>query len=137
MLPTPQRLLPFVALATCLFLISCTTLYTESEGKRRPMTSGEIRQYAEDVFRYHNRVETKLLTALGLADVNGEPRYDALLAAEARMLDACEALNELAIRHRDQKRLGFFKKIRLPRTIAACESETKDVERLLDTLGPK
>jgi len=95
------------------------------------MSRDEMAAHAERVFRRHNQAETRLLSALQSLSIGQPEAYEALLEAEAGMLDACEKLNEFAIRRRDNKRMGIIEKRRIPGTIKACDTQTQIVEELL------
>ena len=97
-----------------------------------PGSRDEIAARAEEVFRRHNQAETKLLSVLPRLAGEQPEAYEALLVAEESMLDACEKLNELAIAHRDNKRVGLKAKSQVPKTIDACEQHTQIVEELLE-----
>lgn len=90
----------------------------------------ELAARAELTFRQHNKVASELLLLVTQLDVNS-PDYQALITAEDDMLVSCQALNDLAIQHRDGKPVGPLRRLRVPKTIENCEDHTQRAQELL------
>jgi hypothetical protein len=105
---------------------------TTAEGERLRVASPEYRDYVEAVFRAQNRVASELAFALEDAPIPPvEPSDRALAAAESRVLAACERLNEVAARRRDEERAGLRRGIAAAREAPRCEAATRAAEAVL------
>ena len=92
--------------------------------------SSDLRQRAQDVFRYHNQLVSQLI--LLSSDVSlTEARMSELEQAEAIMVRACKPLNQVAAKVRDGEKPGIFPRLNVPRTLNECERQTKAVEKML------
>lgn len=131
---TRHRLLSAVVLSLALAGLSACVGYGSMDGQGKRMSREEMTVHVEHVFRRHNQVETRLLSVLQILNGRIPPSYEALLQAEADMLDACDELNEFAIRRRDDRRIGIVAKWRIPRSTQDCERKTQVVEELLDEI---
>lgn len=131
---TRHRLLSAVVLSLALAGLGACVGLGRIDGQGKRMSREEMTVHAEHVFRRHNQAETRLLSALHILNEQYPRSREALLQAEADMLDACDELNELAIRRRDNKRIGFVARWRIPRSIQDCERQTRVVEELLDEI---
>lgn len=128
----PSRLRISVAgLALALTLGGCATVET-LDGRRLRVTSGEFRDYAQAVFRRHNRVVSDLLNALDVLERDEPALHARLLAAEAAMLKACAALNERALAARDQDDGASRARVAVARSVPRCDEQTRAVEKLLE-----
>lgn len=95
------------------------------------VSTATLRADAEAVFREHNRVAGEIMFVLAELRPD-DPNAVALTKADNAMLDACQALNDLAIAHRDQRQTGVTLGLRLPATIDACRETTAAAAVLLD-----
>lgn len=111
-------------------LSGCATVET-ADGDRLRMTSAEYRAYVETVFRAQNRVASDLAFALEDA-APGESSELALAAAEARLLEECASLNEIATRRRDDERTGLRRGVAAARAAPRCEAATRAAEGVLE-----
>jgi len=92
--------------------------------------SSDLRQRAQDVFRYHNQLVSQLIL-LSSDDSLSEARLIELEQAEAIMSKACKPLNQVAAKVRDGGNAGIGKRLNVPRTLNECERQTKAVEKIL------
>jgi hypothetical protein len=115
-----MRIVRFVAPWALLAILGCAAVPT-ADGERLRLTSDEFREYVERVFREQNRVADALAFAL---EAPGAER-DALAAAEQRLLESCEGVNELATARRDEQRLGLRRSQSAARTVPQCEEATR------------
>jgi hypothetical protein len=123
------------AAATALILLAagCAPV-TTLEGERLSMSSEAFRAYVESVFREQNEVATQLTFVLedeGLTDTD----YDALDAAEAALLSACEGLNEIATARRDRRDLGKLEAARAARRAPQCELAARAARATIASVG--
>lgn len=93
---------------------------TAVDGQRYGVGSEAFRVYAEQVFRAQNLALSELAFALDDASL-GAAALAGLDAAEARLIAACGALNELAVRRRDDRRPGFGQSLEAARSVPECE----------------
>ncbi len=118
----------------CLLAAGCMTQVTP-DGRRLRVDSDEFRDYAQQVFRRHNRALSELMQMQPAA--GDEPaRVAQLEDAEAEMLRQCENLNQLAVAARDQRSDGPARTVELARSVASCDRATRIVETLLDEMSP-
>ena len=94
------------------------------------MTSAEYRDYVETVFRAQNRVASDLAFALADAPAGASSEL-ALAGAEARLLEACASLNEIATLRRDDERAGLKRGVAAGRAAPHCEAATREAEAVL------
>ncbi len=128
--PTKLRI-SAAGLALLLTLGGCATVET-LDGRRLRVTSDEFRDYAQEVFRRHNRVISDLLNALDVLERDEPALHARLLAAEAAMLKACAALNERALAARDQDDGASRARLAVARSVPGCDERTRAVEKLLE-----
>lgn len=121
-------LLLLASTAALTLLAGCATVETV-DGEELRMTSAEYRAYVERVFRAQNRVASDL--AFALEEAPDEPAELAILAAEARLLEECASLNEIATRRRDDERAGLRRGAAAGRAAPRCEDATRDAEAVL------
>ncbi len=123
------RIQPASLLGLALVLTACSTVTTHTpDGRKETRTVEEFRQYAEEVFRRQNEAASAVIFWLDELEDDSPDTYTALEASEARMLQACQALNQVAARRRDQQRVGLGRKRAVVRTIGACEVATQALE---------
>ena len=96
------------------------------DGHRARMSKAAFKVYAEQVFRYQNRIVDRLIRA----DEQGEP--DArLLRAEETMAEACRPLIALVSAKAEHRALEMSDKLEMPRAAPACEQAVVAVDALL------
>jgi len=88
-----------------------------------------LREHVEDIFRRQNNATSEVMM-LSMEEFESEEFID-LTVAEEEMENACAALNEYAVRARDQLSTGFWLKNRVLNSIDECEGATQIVESLL------
>lgn len=93
--------------------------------------SPELAKRSEQAFRTHNTVSSDYLFVLDSLEPESQ-QYQDLSDLEQQMLSACRTLNQLAIDYRDGKRVGFFKKLRVPKTIENCETATSAAQTAIE-----
>ena len=92
--------------------------------------SSDLRQRAQDVFRYHNQLVSQLILLSSDASLT-EATMIELEQAEAVMSKACKPLNQVAAKVRDGGKAGIFPRLNVPRTLNECERQTEAVEKKL------
>jgi hypothetical protein len=113
-----------------LMLAGCVASVETLDGTRHRITSDAFRGYAEHVFREQNRVASDL--AFRMEDEQLAPKdLDLLEQAEARLLEDCRDLNEVAVRRRDGERRRPLADTRAARTVPGCERAVEAVGRML------
>jgi hypothetical protein len=127
---------PATWLCVLLLLVAtggCSMRVITADGTEMGVRSAEFSAYVERVFRAQNRVAGELGFALLDAELAGDDAAVASLeAAEAALLAACQALNELAVTHRDGDRMPRMQALAAARTAPGCEAVTGRVESMLD-----
>lgn len=133
---TPIRNRPLSFLFAALLatgLGACATITTHSAGgKELVMSQEEFAKYVERVFRYHNQIMNELIEVE--ADDALEPseeRSGKLSAAEAKMVEVCEPLNEVVSESLSGESVGLQTQIELIDTVPACEAATRIVDDLI------
>lgn len=116
-------------------LAGCATV-TSVDGERHAISSDAFRSYAETVFRRQNAALSELAFALDGSELAPE-QISALEAVEADLIGTCAALNELAIRRRDNRDVGVRGQLDAARSVPDCERVVIAAERLLVETGPK
>ena len=100
--------------------------------------SQEFRTYARQVFEIHNEAVTKI--AYALDDLESDPdqidRYNGIVDADDRMMDACAELNQLAIARRDDKQVGLSELAGVASSIPDCERATAQATQLISDASP-
>ncbi|MEX2525593.1 MAG: hypothetical protein WD750_11600 [Gammaproteobacteria bacterium] len=89
-------------------------------------TDKDFETYAKDVFRHQNRIGNQLLFLI--MDNNDDER---LLQAEQRLLDACQELNNMAIRKMQRQGTNPITKYKTRLSVKECDQTSRDVELLL------
>jgi len=121
-----QLLLPIKLCLTALLSASMSACITT--------LSADLRQRGEEVFRHHNQLLSELI--LFNADVElSDKQLNSLELSEAKMVEACKPLNQLAAIVRDGGKASLSKRASVPKAISRCELQTQEVERLLSNLS--
>jgi hypothetical protein len=115
---------------SALLLAGCASV-TAVDGQRYAVGSESFRAYAERVFRAQNAA----LSALAFAF--DEPSllpadFVRLEAAESGLIGACGALNEMAVRRRDEQAAGIGQGLEAARSVPGCERAVAIAEGALD-----
>jgi len=123
----------FCALISLGGLPGCALYIKMNDGNRIRTTSAEFSDYAARVFRLHNKVTTDLAYALDEIEFSDESNgaFSRLIDADDRMLQACSAVDDVAIARRDGNRVSLRQLNRAAKFIADCESATIEAERLI------
>lgn len=128
--PATLRRLALFALA--LVLAGCMTITTHTAGgKKMVMTQEEFADYVEHVFRYHNQVMNSLIESAEERGEQDTAEARELSAAEAKMIEICEPLNEVASEALSGKSVGLQTEMELPEAVPACEEASHVVEELI------
>lgn len=96
----------------------------------RFMTTDELRDYSERIFRRHNKVTTRLMMAPPM-DI-GENTRRRIEKAESRMYDACASLNEIASARASGRDVDLALENKVRTTVRSCAKATRRMEDLLD-----
>lgn len=108
------------------------TVERPASGDTEWMSEAEFRDYAEQVLRRQNAVQSELMYLLPKLEDTAPARYERLIEAEERMLEACHPLVTHAVGRMRGAEIGFLDRLRLPSQTVACEQETIRVERRLE-----
>jgi len=122
------------AMTCCGLLIGCAPLIEAPDGHRMRATSSEFRDYVAAVFRRHNRATVAIYDAIEAIPDEASPLIATLDRSDARMMDICELLDQLAIARRDGDDLGFARMKAAAATVPACDEATSKAEILLEQL---
>lgn len=95
------------------------------------MTRAELAEYADRVFREHNRAYSRLIEIGDAIEADDPALHEEIAAAERNMLEACADLNRIAAYRRDQRRPPAYLQRRIPSSIGACEQATRKLLTLL------
>lgn len=118
---------PWVAmLGLTLQLSGCMLLDAQQE-------LDDFSAYAEKVFLHQNAMTDQILEA---ADSLTSAQYTQLSQAELKMHDACQLLNEYAIRERDGLERGLLFRNRVRLSIRGCDESLVKVQQLLQSMNP-
>ncbi len=124
--------------AGLLALAGCAPYITAANGDRMRANSQEFRDYARQVFEMHNEAVTTI--AYALDDLESDPdqidRYNGIVDADDRMMDACAELNQLAIARRDDKQVGLSELAGVASSIPDCERATAQATQLISDASP-
>lgn len=120
------------ALAAAAGLAGCAAVVTAG-GERLSPTSPEFRAYVERVFREQNDIASELAFAIE----DGGPAAASLGEAEQALLRACEGLNEIAARRRDEQRTGARRGLSAARAAPECERATAAAREALTAAEPR
>jgi len=119
------------AIILCAALSGCITTKT-ADGRRLLTGSDSFRVYVEQVFRRQNRVINDLIYLLPEIEQTDGMFYACLTQAESDMLESCRHLNKLAASYRDDRKPGFFKRIKMSRSATGCDRATQKVQATMD-----
>lgn len=90
-----------------------------------------VRERAEEAFRRQNHLSSEFMLAAPEIESKVPAMYESLLVMEKLMLDACQALNTLASKQRDNKPADFDEKTTVISSLEACEQATLVFEESL------
>jgi hypothetical protein len=123
----------FCALISLGGLSGCALYVKMNDGNRIRTTSAEFSDYAARVFRLHNKVTTDLAYTLDEIEFSGESNgaFSRLIDADDRMLQACSAVDDVAIARRDGDRVSLRQLNRAAKFIPDCEKATLDAAKLI------
>lgn len=99
------------------------------------MTPDRLRTYSERVFRYQNRITSRMIMAAFQFDDLTETQRRAIERAERRVNESCSSLNELASARINQEDTGLLLRGEAWMTVRRCEQRTEALEALLDKHG--
>lgn len=100
----------------------------------RFMSTEELRDYSEQVFRHQNRVTTRLMMAPVDSESIGGDDLRRIERAESRMNDACASLNEVASARSAGEDVDIELENRVRRKVRMCAERTEQLEDILDEL---
>ena len=130
---TQQDNVPFrrghraAALAIPLVLCACAGVNTRNAGGEPVRMSREaFAEYAEQTFRYHNRVVNDLITATSFGDESALEDA-ALIHAEERMAARCQPLNNMVTATIEGRELSYWAKVRLLESVPECAAASRAV----------
>ncbi|MGR9090830.1 MAG: hypothetical protein ACU85U_09655 [Gammaproteobacteria bacterium] len=116
------------ALAIPLVLCACAGVNTlNADGEPVRMSREAFAEYAEQTFRYHNRVVNDLITATSFGD-EAVVEDMALLRAEERMAARCQPLNNMVTATIEGRELSYWAKIHLLESVPECADASRTVE---------
>ena len=101
----------------------------------RFMSTDELREYAEEIFREQNRLTTRLMMAPMHNGAVTEPQRRRIEQAEARMNDACASLNAIASARAQGDNIDVELENRVRRDVRTCAQQAERLESLLDQFG--
>lgn len=112
---------------------ACAPYVVTGDGERLRAGSAEFREYAERVFRMHNEVTTSMAYAIDeFEDTDGTDEYhEQLIDADDRMMQACSALDELALARRDGRKVSMKKLLETAERIPGCETASREAASLI------
>ncbi|MFQ6005599.1 MAG: hypothetical protein ACE5OQ_08840 [Woeseia sp.] len=90
-----------------------------------------VRERAEEAFRRQNQLSSEFMLAAPEIENNVPAMYESLLIKEKLMLDACQPLNTLASKRRDNEPADFDNKKAIMASLAACEKAALDFDETL------
>jgi hypothetical protein len=119
----------FVVALSC---VGCSTITTHTaSGKKLVMSQEEFSKYVEHVFRYHNQVMNELMESAEDKDEMDSAEMRALSAAEAKMVEFCQPLNEVVSESLSGQSVGLQTQMKLVDTVPACEEASRIVDELM------
>lgn len=122
------------ALALPLVLGACTGVNTRTaDGEPVRMNREAFADYAEQTFRYHNRVVNDLITATSFGD-EALLEDTTLIRAEERMAHRCQPLNNMVSATIEGRELSYWAKIRLLDAVPECAAASRAVEARIPEL---
>ncbi len=122
------------ALALPLVLGACAGVNTRNiDGEPVRMSREAFANYAEQTFRYHNRVVNDLITATSFGD-ESVLEDTTLVRAEERMAHRCKPLNNMVSATIEGRELSYWAKIRLLEAVPECAAASRAVEERIPEL---
>jgi hypothetical protein len=114
-------------------LPGCALYVKTMDGDLIRTTSSEFNDYAAQVFRLHNKVTTDLAYALDEIEFSNseDSAFQELINADDRMLNACSAVDEVAIARRDGEKVSLKQLNTAARFIPDCEKATLEANKLI------
>jgi len=111
----------------------CALYVRTSDGDRIRTTSPAFNDYAGQVFRLHNEATTNLAYALDEIEFSedSDEAFDTLIEADDRMLQACTAVDQVAVSRRDGKPVSLRQLNEAAKFIPECERATLDANKLI------
>ncbi len=98
-------------------------------GQAGDMLPGQsFSEYAESVFRLQNSLTSE---AMMLSDTDGADNLAAIVQAELKMHQACQALNDYATQKTEGQRVGIWLPMRARQSAVACENAAKILQAAL------
>jgi len=123
--------------SSCLLTLSIGACIPVPRGENplnvRFMSTEELREYSEEVFRHHNQVMTRLMMA-PIDSISPGARKK-IERAESRMSETCASINKVASMRARGQDPDFELENRVRRTIRECAEQTRQVEQLLNRHG--
>lgn len=101
----------------------------------RFMTTDQLRDYSERVFRRQNSVTTRLMLAPPMADALSAAERSRIDKAETRMYETCASLNEIAAARASGRDVELKLENQVRKSVRSCAASTRRLERLLDRHG--
>ncbi len=93
----------------------------------------DFRDYAEQVFRRQNQINSEILMLLD-EDVDDSESYAKLIEAEQNLQEQCQLLNEYAVRERDGVEITLLFKQKVQASVDDCETAMQEADLLLGGL---
>lgn len=100
-------------------------------GQETMMNEEEFAKYVEQVFRFHNQVMNELIESATEGGDMDPAEASELSAAEARMIELCQPLNEVIAGSLTGESMGLATEMGLVNTVPACEEASHRVDELL------
>ena len=102
-------------------MLSACASVESLDGQRMSLRGAAFREYVEQVFRLQNRVSSEIAFALEAPERIESEQSSRLELADTALFEACESLNELAVRRRDGRGMRLFADAHAARTAPDCE----------------
>jgi hypothetical protein len=111
----------------------CALYVKTNDGNLVRTTSAEFNDYAAQVFRLHNEVTTTLAYALDDLEFSDEDdgAFNQLIEADDRMLQACSAVDTVAVARRDGEKVSLKQLNTAAKFIPDCEKATLEAQDLI------
>jgi hypothetical protein len=135
--PVSQKLfvmlMCFFSSAGLVVMPGCTLYIKTNDGNLIRTTSAEFNEYAEQVFRLHNEVTTNLAYTLDEIEFSGEDDevFNGLIEADDRMLQACSAIDKVAVARRDGEKVSLKQLNTAAKFIPDCEKATLEAAKMI------
>jgi hypothetical protein len=114
-------------------LPGCALYVRTTDGELVRTTSTEFNDYAARVFRLHNEVTTNLAYALDEIEFSGDDdgAFNQLIEADDRMLEACSAVDKVAVARRDGEKVSLKQLNTAAKFIPDCEKATLEAAKMI------